>query len=279
MEDREEESEMSKIIISIKVDKSDRSEFPFQRDGVVMEDKSIEVSNGVRPISNGWFVLGNKYVRLSLKDVLIGKWIIPNYGAQVLVLDATHPSIARYSAAIQAKNHGIELSRLYVCELYPHRQFSEYDMPAGMFDSTIKFSFADTGPVKERKCVWWRDDASLSKMNNDVKLANERGTKFTHSKIRQNQAANPCLTCFVSCATSCDGCCSVPFDMVGNCLSCDECQDNFFFKWHGIKHTVWRSNATTGYVTPSEETCYFSLACCCVPLWPVLPFIGCCLKQ
>ena len=43
MEDREEESEMSKIIISIKVDKSDRSEFPFQRDGVVMEDKSIEV--------------------------------------------------------------------------------------------------------------------------------------------------------------------------------------------------------------------------------------------
>ena len=109
MEDREEESEMSKIIISIKVDKSNRSEFPFQRDGIVMEDKSIEVSNGERPISNAWFVLGNKYVRLSLRDVLIGKWIIPNYGAQVLVR-AEHPRSDIPPESI--KNHGIELSTL-----------------------------------------------------------------------------------------------------------------------------------------------------------------------
>lgn len=158
---------------------------------------------------------------------------------------------------------------------------SEWNMPSGMYESKHVFDFDKNTPVTvtKRQCIWWRDQASLTEMKRDIELREQRNSQTIKAAMKRKQAADPCnscFQCFVATSDSCDKCCTAPCVACSYYFQCKDCQHNAFFKWRKMPctFTVWREY-NYGFHTPSEEECHFSLACCCVPLWPLLPFIGC----
>ena len=274
---------MGDVKIIINVDIRNRAEI-LGREKIDSKTIRLNSSNASLPSNlNAWLKICRdgdltRY-RVNLSDTLIGCWIVPKKGERILVLDATHPSLARFYPYIQNENEGLPVKRVYVPDWTMGFNYTEWYLPLGMYDSNIDWDFDKKTPatVTKRKCIWWRDQASLMEMKRDVELREQRNSEFIKARIKRKQAADPCNSCcqcFIATSDSCDKCCSAPCVACNDYIQCKNCQHNAFFKWHNMPCTVWREDIA-GRATPSEESCHYSLACCCVPLWPVLPFIGC----
>ena len=64
------------------------------------------------------------------------------------------------------KSKGLPVKRLYVPDWTMGFDQSEWNMPIGMYDSKYDWDFDKKTPatLTERKCIWWRDQASLTEM-------------------------------------------------------------------------------------------------------------------
>ena len=100
------------------------------REKAKIDSKTIELnsSNGVLPKDlNAWFGIYKNGVftryRVNVSDILIGKWIVPKRGQQILVLDAMHPSLARFYPFVQDENEGLPV-RFFFLSSHTHIQLT-----------------------------------------------------------------------------------------------------------------------------------------------------------
>jgi hypothetical protein len=115
------------VNIAVHVDVRNRAEI-IGREKIDSKTIELNSSNGVLPKDlNAWFGIYKNGVftryRVNVSDILIGKWIVPKRGQQILVLDAMHPSLARFYPFVQDENEGLPV-RFFFLSSHTHIQLT-----------------------------------------------------------------------------------------------------------------------------------------------------------